>query len=95
MHRSQHRQAARLWCLWHADKQLGDSVGGLWFWLNTRPFAHRAVRIDATLNRMITGTASEYLVLVIAAAVGAWTPPDYAHTFAAMMTDRIANPLLI
>jgi hypothetical protein len=44
---------------------------------------------------MITGTASEYLVLVIAAVVGAWTPPDYAHKFAAMLTDWIANPLLI
>ena len=79
----------------HADKQLGASVGGLWFWLNTRPFAHRAVRFDATLNRMIAGTAREYLEFVIAAAVGARAPPDYPHTFAAMLTDWIANPLLI
>jgi len=79
----------------HADKQLGASVVGLWFWLNTRPFAHRAVRIDATLNRMIAGTAREYLEFVIAAAVGARAPPDYPHTFAAMLTDWIANPLLI
>jgi hypothetical protein len=78
----------------HADKQLGASVG-LWFWLNTRPFAHRAVRIDATLNRMIAGTAREYLEFVIAAAVGARAPPDYPHTFAAMLTDWIANPLVI
>jgi hypothetical protein len=76
-------------------QQLGASVGGLWFWLNTRPFAHRAVRIDATLNRMIAGTAREYLEFVIAAAVGARAPPDYPHTFAAMLTDWIANPLLI
>jgi hypothetical protein len=44
---------------------------------------------------MIAGTAREYLAFVIAAAVGARAPPDYPHTFAAMLTDWIANPLLI
>jgi hypothetical protein len=70
-------------------------TGGLWLLLNTALFAQRAVRIDATLNRMIAGTAREYLAFVIAAAVGARAPPDYPHTFAAMLTDWIANPLLI
>jgi hypothetical protein len=44
---------------------------------------------------MIAGTAREYLEFVIAAAVGARAPPDYPHTFAAMLTDWIVNPLLI
>jgi len=73
----------------------GPSTSGLWLLLNTVLFAQRAVRIDATLNRMIAGTAREYLAFVIAAAVGARAPPDYPHTFAAMLTDWIANPLLI
>jgi hypothetical protein len=73
----------------------GPSTSGLWLLLNTALFAQRAVRIDATLNRMIAGTAREYLAFVIAAAVGARAPPDYPHTCAAMLTDWIANPLLI
>ena len=73
----------------------GPLTAGLWLLLNTALFAQRAVRIDATLNRMIAGTAREYLAFVIAAAVGARAPPDYPHTFAAMLTGWIANPLLI
>jgi len=92
----QHRAGARLFLFRGRGRSaFSGQAAHLWLLLNTALFAQRAVRIDATLNRMIAGTAREYLEFVIAAAVGARAPPDYPHTFAAMLTDWIANPLLI